>query len=64
LLGFEHVKTLGKAKTVGPKITCVTCHTPERSGNFARDEKIYQEKIIHWPEPNAIDDVNKVGSGK
>ena len=46
--GSEHVKTLGKLKTAGPKSTCLNCHTPEKSTKYAGNEPAYLEKIIHW----------------
>lgn len=50
--GSEHNVTLGKAKTTEPKSTCLDCHTPETSGEYAGNERLYLEKIIHWVEPN------------
>ncbi len=55
--GSEHIKTLGKAETAGPKLDCTDCHTPETSGKYAVNEAFYFEKIIHWREPNALGDV-------
>jgi len=55
--GSEHIKSLGKAETTGPKQECVECHTPDNSGNYAGNEKLYFEKIIHWREPNSLRDV-------
>jgi hypothetical protein len=55
--GLEHIWTLGKAKTRGPKLECLDCHTPEHSGNYAGNELIYREKIKHWTEPNDTNDV-------
>jgi hypothetical protein len=55
--GSEHNKTLGKAETAGPKRDCVDCHTPENSGEYAGNEELYFEKIIHWREPKALGDV-------
>lgn len=55
--GSEHIKTLGKAKTTGPKLDCTDCHTPETSGEYAGKEGLYFKKIIHWREPNALPDV-------
>ncbi len=50
--GSEHNVTLGKAKTTEPKSTCLDCHTPETSSEYAGNEQLYLEKIIHWKEPN------------
>jgi len=55
--GSEHVKTLGKLKTAGPKSTCLNCHTPEKSTEYAGNEAAYLEKIIHWQEPKAASNV-------
>ncbi len=55
--GLEHIWTLGKAKTCEPKTTCLDCHTPEHSGNYAGNEQLYLEKIRHWTEPNDTNDV-------
>ena len=55
--GSEHIRTLGKVKTTGPRLDCADCHTSETSGEYAGSEEIYFEKIIHWMEPNAIGDV-------
>ena len=55
--GSEHIRTLGTAKTTGPKLDCTDCHTPETSGDYAGNEGLYFEKIIHWREPKAADDV-------
>jgi len=55
--GSEHIRTLGKVKTTGPKLHCADCHTPETSGDYGGNEELYFEKIIHWREPNAGGDV-------
>ncbi len=55
--GSEHIRTLGKVKTTGPKLHCADCHTPETSGDYGGNEELYFEKIIHWMEPNAGGDV-------
>ena len=55
--GSEHIKSLGQTKTAGPKMECIDCHTPENSGNYAGNEDVYFQKIIHWREPNASGDV-------
>jgi hypothetical protein len=55
--GSEHIKTLGKAETTKPKLDCTDCHTPETSGEYAGNEEVYFEKIVHWKEPKALPDV-------
>ena len=55
--GSEHNATLGKAKTTEPKSTCLDCHTPETSSEYAGNEQLYLEKIIHWKEPNTPSNV-------
>jgi hypothetical protein len=55
--GSEHIKTWGEAKTTGPRSACADCHTPETSGEYGGNKEHYFEKIIHWREPNAPDDV-------
>ncbi len=50
--GSEHNATLGKAKTTEPKSTCLDCHTPETSSEYAGNEQLYLEKTTHWKEPN------------
>jgi len=55
--GSEHNTTLGKAKTTEPKSTCLDCHTPETSSEYAGNEQLYLEKIIHWKEPNTPSNV-------
>jgi hypothetical protein len=55
--GSEHVKNPIQAKTKGPKATCLDCHTPEHSGEYAGNEKVFRQKIIHWTEQNASGDV-------
>jgi hypothetical protein len=55
--GSEHIKSLGDVKTAEPKQECIDCHTPENSANYAGNEGLYFEKIIHWREPKAIRDV-------
>jgi nitrate/TMAO reductase-like tetraheme cytochrome c subunit len=46
--GSEHIKTLGKTKTAGPKSTCLDCHTPDKSTEYAGNEADYLQKIVHW----------------
>jgi hypothetical protein len=55
--GSEHIKSLGETKTTAPKMDCIDCHTPENSANYADNEALYFEKIIHWREPKAQRDV-------
>jgi hypothetical protein len=55
--GSEHIRTLGNAKTTRPKSACLDCHTPEQSANYAGNEQLYLEKIVHWREPKAAGNV-------
>ena len=55
--GSEHVKNSGEIKTSEPTSSCIDCHTPENSADYAGNEQIYFEKIIHWREPNSADNV-------
>jgi len=55
--GSEHNATLGRAKTTEPKSVCLDCHTPETSSEYAGNEQLYLEKIIHWREPNTPSNV-------
>ncbi len=57
--GSEHIKTDGHALTAEPKSDCTDCHTPENSPRYAENEQLYFNKIIHWREPNAADDVKE-----
>jgi len=57
--GSEHVGTLGKVKTAGPKSTCLHCHTPEKSTEYAGNEQAYLKKIVHWSQPKAATDAKK-----
>ena len=57
--GSEHIRTLGKAETVEPRLDCIDCHTPERSADYAGNEFSFLRKIIHWTEPNAGSNVKK-----
>jgi len=61
--GSEHVRTLGKAKTTQPKSSCLDCHTPEKSGEYAGNEQRYLEKIIHWKQPKTAGDTQKAQEG-
>ena len=51
--GSEHIKTLGKAGFVEPKSSCLDCHTPEQSGDYAGNEASFRKKIVHWRELKA-----------
>ncbi len=57
--GSEHIRTLGNAQTTEPQSECTDCHTPENSGEYAGNEELYINKIVHWREPNAAGDVQK-----
>ncbi len=57
--GSEHIRTLGKAGTTGPMLDCGDCHTPEQSADYAGNEQLYLEKIVHWREPNVVGDVKE-----
>lgn len=57
--GSEHITTLGNAQTTEPQSECTDCHTPENSGDYAGNEELYLNKIVHWREPNASGDVQK-----
>lgn len=59
--GSEHIRTLGNAKTTEPKSTCLDCHTPEQSANYAGNEQLYLENIVHWREPKAAGNVKNYG---
>ncbi len=49
----------GISETVEPKLDCTDCHSPEQSADYAGNEQLYLEKIIHWREPNAPGDVKQ-----
>jgi len=55
--GSEHVLTAGATEFAEPKSTCLDCHTPEHSGDYAGNEDAFMEKIKHWREPNAAGNV-------
>jgi nitrate/TMAO reductase-like tetraheme cytochrome c subunit len=59
--GSEHIRTLGNSQPAEPRLDCTDCHTPEQSTNYAGNEQLYFEKIIHWREPNAVGDVKEKG---
>jgi len=51
--GSEHNERPHEVKTSEPKMTCIQCHTPEHSGDYAGNEDTFMERIKHWTEPNA-----------
>jgi len=55
--GSKHVESTDPADLGEPKAQCIECHTPENSANYAGNEQLYFQKIIHWQEPNANPDV-------
>ncbi|MFC1636703.1 multiheme c-type cytochrome [Planctomycetota bacterium] len=55
--GSEHNKKPHEVKTSEPKMTCIQCHTPEHSSDYAGNEEAFKEKIKHWREPNAASSV-------
>jgi hypothetical protein len=55
--GSEHILSAGTTKFTEPKSTCLDCHTPEQSGDYAGNEDVFMEKIKHWKEPNAAGNV-------
>jgi hypothetical protein len=55
--GSKHILTAGETKLTEPKSTCLDCHTPEQSGDYAGNEDVFMEKIKHWKEPNAAGNV-------
>ena len=55
--GSEHILSAGKTELTEPKSTCIDCHTPEHSGDYAGNEEAFLEKIKHWREPNAAANV-------
>jgi hypothetical protein len=55
--GSEHIRTLGTVKLTEPKSDCLSCHTPEHSGDYAGNEQEKLEKIVHWREPNTAGNV-------
>jgi hypothetical protein len=60
--GSEHLKSLGAIETSGPISTCSDCHTAEHSGEYAANQKLYYDKIIHWREPVSKVKVKEPGS--
>jgi len=55
--GSEHILSAGVTELTEPKSTCLDCHTPEHSGEYAGNEDAFMEKIRHWREPNAAGNV-------
>ena len=55
--GSEHIKSLGVEQCAEPRWDCIRCHTPDHSGEYAGNEDIYFQKIIHWKEQNSPEDV-------
>jgi hypothetical protein len=55
--GSEHVKSFGKTATREPKMSCLACHTAEKSTGYAGHEEEYMQKIVHWREPAAAGNV-------
>ncbi|KPK43601.1 MAG: hypothetical protein AMJ65_05350 [Phycisphaerae bacterium SG8_4] len=51
--GSKHNEKPHEVKTSEPKMTCIQCHTPEHSGDYAGNEDTFLERIKHWTEPNA-----------
>jgi len=45
--GSAHIRSEGKVKTTEPRSACADCHTPEVSSEYAGNEELYLEKIIH-----------------
>lgn len=50
--GSEHNEKPHEVKTTEPKMTCIQCHTPEHSGDYAGNEEEKLQEIKHWMEPN------------
>jgi len=55
--GSEHVLTAGGTELTEPKSSCLDCHTPEHSGDYAGNQDAFMEKIKHWREPNTASNV-------
>ena len=55
--GSEHAQTYGLKVTRQPQMTCLNCHTPEKSTGYAGHEEEYMKKIVHWREPTAAGNV-------
>ena len=50
--GSEHIRTEGDTALTEPKSGCIDCHTPDHSGEYAGNEGVFLEKIVHWREPS------------
>ncbi len=46
--GADHVVSGGSIDLGQPRRSCLHCHTPEHSGEFAEHREEYREKIKHW----------------
>lgn len=55
--GSEHILTAGATELTEPKSTCIDCHTPDHSGDYAGNEEEKLQEIKHWREPNAAGNV-------
>ncbi|HPD45963.1 MAG TPA: cytochrome c family protein [Anaerohalosphaeraceae bacterium] len=59
--GSDHFKamTSGRADTgiAQPQAGCVDCHNPDHSPGYQGHEAEFLQKIVHWREPKAADDV-------
>ena len=62
--GSEHIDSVGEDRTQEPKSVCTDCHTPEHSGDYAGNERLKFEKIIHRREPNSANDVKNKDARK
>ena len=58
--GSEHNLTAGATELTEPKSTCIDCHTPDHSGDYAGNEDLFMKKIKHWREPNAAGNVKLI----
>ncbi len=57
--GSEHAQTYGLKATRQPQMSCLDCHTPEKSTGYAGHEDHYMQKIVHWREPAAAGNVKQ-----
>lgn len=55
--GSKHNEKPHEVKTSEPKMTCIQCHTPEHSSDYAGNEEEKLQEIKHWREPNAANSV-------
>jgi hypothetical protein len=51
--GSKHILSGGNTPLTEPKSGCIDCHTPEHSGEYAGNEGVFLEKIVHWREPSS-----------